>query len=87
MNRIKKAIIFTVAAALFCFTFAPEARCQSVTEFGVTELGDAFNNFSNASAYLLPAFVLGVTLVKKDKDGTYQFVESASAAMGTTLIL
>jgi hypothetical protein len=82
MNRAKKVITFTLITALFCLSIVPQAHSQSVTE-----LGDAFNNFSNASAYLLPAFVFGMTLIKKDKPGTVQFVESAGLAMGITFTL
>ena len=56
-------------------------------EFGVTELGDAFNNFSNASAYLLPVFAFGMTLIKKDELGSAEFIDSAGLAMGITLTL
>ena len=63
-----------------CLVTVPRAH-------GVTELGDAFNNFSNDSAYILPAFAFGMTLIKKDKPGTLQFVESAGLAMGATFTL
>jgi hypothetical protein len=53
----------------------------------VTELGDFFNNFSNTSAYILPVFAFGMTLVEKDKPGSVQFVESAGASMGITFSL
>jgi len=82
MERAKDLIAFILITAIFSFSFVPDVRSQSVTE-----LGDAFNNFSNASAYLLPAFVFGMTLVEKDKPGTVQFVESAGMAMGITFTL
>lgn len=80
MYSKKNKLIFTLITAFILFSTAPKA-CS------VTELGDDFNNFSNASAYLLPALAFGLTVIKTDKPGTVQFVKSAGAAMAVTFTL
>lgn len=69
--------------SLFCFSGVSVARAEGSSNTPA----DVIKNFGDVLIYIVPAAAFGLTLGAKDYEGTKQFAESATLAMGIVVIL